>query len=274
MSGLVWAAGPARPALGEETVHVWRADLERVDDRLLRSLSEQERARAAAFPRPGAGKLWAHSRALLRDLLGRYLGAAPPALGLEPDKTGRLTLAGPQPISFNLSHSGPLALYAFASRAPVGVDVEVGARPVNERALARRLMGSAGETRLSGLTPEERRRELLREWVRREALLKCAGPGERTVIEARRGACRRRRGRGRVEHGALCELLAYALDGGALRDEHERSTHGQIHARLDECALEVEDSLEDSINPAGKHQVGHRVVDALRKALTPAGECH
>ena len=42
-----WERGPAHPLLARGVVHVWRADLETVDDAVLRSLSADEGERAA-----------------------------------------------------------------------------------------------------------------------------------------------------------------------------------------------------------------------------------
>jgi len=172
-----WRPGPASPALQADSVDVWRADLAGAGDELAASLSEQERSRAAGFPSPAAGRLWAASRGILRELLARYTAERPQDVPLHADQSGRLSLPGPVQLSFSLSHSGQLALYAFASAVPVGVDVET-ARSINETALARRLLGAAQAQALSRLPAAERRRELLRAWTRREARLKCMQAGE------------------------------------------------------------------------------------------------
>ena len=80
-------------------------------------------------------------------------------------------------MSFNLSHSGQLALYAFTETGAVGVDVEVARRPIDEIAIAARTFGPAEARRLGGLDPAIREREFRRAWVRHEAELKCRGTG-------------------------------------------------------------------------------------------------
>ena len=60
---------------------------------------------------------------------------------------------------------------------PVGVDVEVPRRAIDEVALAARAFGPAEARRLEGLDPAVRAQEFLRAWVRHEAQLKCRGTG-------------------------------------------------------------------------------------------------
>ena len=153
-----WQPGPQRPALRADAVHVWRADLSAAGDELSESLSEQELSRAARFPSPGAGRLWASSRAILRELIARYTDLHPRDVLLHTGRSGRLSLAAHAELCFSLSHSGGLALYAFASTLPVGVDVEA-PRDVNEAALARRLLGAgagAGAAAHAGGRAQER----------------------------------------------------------------------------------------------------------------------
>jgi 4'-phosphopantetheinyl transferase len=197
-----WAAGPGRPLLAEGAVHVWRADLTAVSDELLELLSPEERVRAERFSRERDRQLWTHSRGLLRALLGRYLHADPRTLRLATGTHGKPALAddplgsatppdtnSPRSVSlsFNLSHSGGLALYAFAPTAAVGVDVEVSRRSVNAVAIAARTFGAAEASRLELLDAPSREREFLRAWVRYEAELKCLGVGIGAVHSAAHG---------------------------------------------------------------------------------------
>jgi len=155
---------------------VWRADLALIGQARPPTLSAQERERAERVLSPGRGEVWARSRWVLRQLLGRYLGCDPTEVELEADSAGRLTVTGSREISFSLAHSGSLAVYAFSPRPPVGIDIEAGAA-LKEATVARRLLDPAELGRVSGLAPPERRREVLRAWVRREALLKCSSAG-------------------------------------------------------------------------------------------------
>ncbi|HWX97255.1 MAG TPA: 4'-phosphopantetheinyl transferase superfamily protein [Solirubrobacteraceae bacterium] len=173
-----------------------------MSNELLDLLPRDELARARGFASAHKGQLWARSRGVLRALLGEYLGTDPRDLrfdtgtygkpGLQDHRTG---VNGTPPASrtseapgFNLSHSGRLALYAFAGSGAVGVDVEIARRPIDEVAVAARSLGSAQARLLARLTPTARAREFLRSWVRYEAEVKCRGTGIAAAEINARGA--------------------------------------------------------------------------------------
>ena len=171
-----WAPGPLHPLLSEGAVHVWRADLTAVSDDLLELLGAEECARAQRIPRKRDRQLWKRAHGVLRTLLGRYLQMDPSTLRFADGAHGKPALLD-DPLSFNISHSGQLALYAFAQGGAVGVDVELVRRPIDEVAIAARAFGPAEARRLEALEPAIREREFLRAWVRVEAELKCRGTG-------------------------------------------------------------------------------------------------
>jgi 4'-phosphopantetheinyl transferase len=187
-----WTPGPLRPLLAADTVHVWRADLIAVAEDLGELLCSEEHARAERIVNEREGELWRRSRGLLRTLLGRYLQRDPSALRFvtgehgkpalaqdttERPATGQRAAADPNCLSFNMSHSGDWALYAFSHAGAVGVDVELARRPVEEVAIAARMFGAAEAQRLQALDPANRQREFLRAWAHHEAELKCLGVG-------------------------------------------------------------------------------------------------
>jgi len=179
-----WAPGPLSPRLDADTVHVWRADLAQDHDGVCELLSDDERARSARLAQPRDSAQWARSRGILRALLALYLGRDGAALSFTVSPHGKPALA-PDPsageagreLSFNLSHCGAVALYAFSSPMAVGVDVELERDATNVVALAQRLFGSDEARRLEGLDHDSRQREFFKSWVRHEAELKCLGVG-------------------------------------------------------------------------------------------------
>jgi 4'-phosphopantetheinyl transferase len=184
-----WAPGPDRPLLSDGAVHLWRADLAAVSEEVCELLCQEELARGERLLGERHRALWMRSRGVLRTLLGRYLAKDPRTLRFSIGTHGKPALlqgaAGASagepspttPISFNLSHSGQLALYAFTTGDPVGVDVEVARRTIDAVAVARRVFGAAEARRLAELDPTVREREFQRAWVRHEAELKCLGVG-------------------------------------------------------------------------------------------------
>lgn len=187
-----WKLPPKRLQLAESAVHVWRAELASVVDDVGDLLSAEERARAQRFASARDRERWVRARGILRALLGRYLDSdasalrfsvgahGKPALLREPARTDD---TGAQ-LCFNLSHSGDLALYAFAETR-VGVDIEVAKPGIDAIALAERVFGRDEVERLQGLSESARAREFLRAWVRHEASLKCHGSRLGARVETR-----------------------------------------------------------------------------------------
>ena len=115
----------------------------------------------------------------LRSVLGRYVDD----LRFDTAPLGKPFLVG-RAVRFNLSHSGDLAAVAVARRREVGVDVER-LRPVHREArVARRIMSDAEHAQYLALPEAERGGFLLRTWARKEALVKAAGTGIRSSLQA------------------------------------------------------------------------------------------
>lgn len=178
-----WTPGPAEPVLADAAVHVWRVDLLRVGDGVVELLSAAERTRATTIAGERQRLLWSRSRGALRQLLGRYLRQNAGTVELSVSAHGKPRLAAAGELHFNLSHSRHLALYAFATAGPVGVDVQLArdrpaARATDYVALARRSFGEQAARTLAALDEQEsREREFLRLWTRYEAELKRRGTG-------------------------------------------------------------------------------------------------
>jgi 4'-phosphopantetheinyl transferase len=180
------------PGLLAGELHVWRADIASAGEGAEELLSADEHARAERIPGEERRRAWARTHGLLRHLLSRYLGCEPAVLRFSRGPHGKPELqrlapgaAGPRlrgmhpsaPLSFNISHSGDLALFALADGQAVGVDVELISAGRDDVRLAARALGPAAAARLAGLDPESRAREFTREWVRYEAAVKCRGTG-------------------------------------------------------------------------------------------------
>jgi 4'-phosphopantetheinyl transferase len=185
-----WPIGPHEPTLREHDVHIWCAELLPDADGLLALLSDDERERAERFATAELRARWGRSRGALRALLGRYLQRDPRELEFDLGPHGKPDLSSADRahgrLSFSLSHSEQLALYAFTTSGSVGVDVQVaqsagageaGRRERDHVALARRVFGEQQAQRLEAIAPEHREREFLRLWTGYEAELKRRGRG-------------------------------------------------------------------------------------------------
>ncbi len=159
---------------------MWRAHLDDIGHGPLSVLSAAERA---AAHRPGLERKRLRrggARAVLRVLLGGYLGVNPSSLRFSQLPSGKPVVdaqlaRGYADLDFSVSHSEGLALIAISRAGAVGVDVEIIGRRFDHARLATKLLGESEAERIAQLGAEQGRREFLRAWTRREATLKCRG---------------------------------------------------------------------------------------------------
>lgn len=163
-------------ALGTSTVHVYAADLDamHVDDDLL---SEDEIERASRFRFERDRRRFTAGRSTLRRLLARYVDACPADFSFEYGAYGKPDVPG-SPVSFNISHSGSSALFAFGPRFELGVDVELlDYALVDDLLVAKRFFSPHEIEVLRAQAPTARPRAFLRCWTRKEAFVKARGDG-------------------------------------------------------------------------------------------------
>lgn len=164
-------------------VHVWRASTARQTAyvaSLQQTLSPDEQAQAARFRFERDRQRYIVARGVLRSLLGGYLGLAPAAVRFVYSDQGKPALApelSQTPLHFNLSHSGELALYAFAHSAQVGIDVELMRGNIDFEQIAQRFFSPQEQSALHTLAPAEVAEGFFRCWTRKEAYIKAKGLG-------------------------------------------------------------------------------------------------
>lgn len=191
----VWRRPPAETPLAEEAVHAWRASLDVPFDlqrRLEEVLSPDEVAAAARFRAPESRRRHAAAHGVLRLVLARYLAADPRSLrfvrrcAVCGGPHGKPALAVPRSegLSFNLSHSGSIALVAVARRRPVGVDCEQLRPDVAHREIAARFFTPREVAQLDGLPEAAGRDAFFACWVRKEAYVKARGEGLSLSLDA------------------------------------------------------------------------------------------
>ena len=175
----------AAQRLSPDEVHVWSADLDRLPEAELgEALSADERERARRFRFDRDRRRFTTARGLLRRLLGRYLGRDPAGLRFAYGPRGKPSLGEGHGLRFNVSHSGGLALLAFAWDRELGVDVEE-EREVREAAdIARRYFSPREEEELRRLREDQRQAAFFRCWTRKEAFIKATGDGLSRPLDA------------------------------------------------------------------------------------------
>ncbi len=169
------------PPLAVDTLHLWRIDLDSTESVLQRCrdvLAEDECKRADRFRASRQSQRFAVTRGTLRHLLSAYLNTTPRELGLAYAAHGKPYLESPQAdLRFNVSHSGGVALMAFARGRDVGVDVERTMRDVGWEAVAKRFFARPELAELMALPTDQRRSGFFRCWTSKEAYMKATGRG-------------------------------------------------------------------------------------------------
>lgn len=114
---------------------------------------------------------------LLRDVLSRYVAAAPAALRFAREARGRPYLVGEGMPDFNLSDTTGGTVIAVAARARIGVDLERLDRRLPHRRLAQRYFSASECEGLAALAEEDARAAFLRLWTAKESSCKSTGTG-------------------------------------------------------------------------------------------------
>ncbi|MGD1000435.1 MAG: 4'-phosphopantetheinyl transferase superfamily protein [Candidatus Brocadiia bacterium] len=178
-----WTPPPDNPVPDESEVHVWRASLRREASKipsLLQLLSEDERSKAARFSLQEVREQFIVGRAILRGILGRYLHVEPERVQFNYGPHGKPAVApecGGEGISFNMSDSYGLAIFAVARRRQVGIDLERVRSDVPCERMAKRFFAEAELKAFLALPADQRQKGFFNCWTRKEAYLKAIGIG-------------------------------------------------------------------------------------------------
>jgi 4'-phosphopantetheinyl transferase len=169
--------------LNANEVHVWQASLDAgaaAVERLSGYLSPLEKDRAARFVSPKDGNRFAVCRGTLRELLGGYLRRPAAGICLEVGPRGKPALhtdAQAPDLRFNLSNSQGTALYAFALRREVGIDIEKVRPAAAFEGIEERYFSPRERQELRELPEKLRPEGFFLCWTRKEAYVKARGDG-------------------------------------------------------------------------------------------------
>lgn len=143
-------------------------------------LSREERDRAARFVRAGERRRYIVARGCLRMLLAERLACAASAIEIAYLAHGKPIIAGRHSNSglcFNLSHSDGLAVYAFAHRKRIGIDIERVRSLANADDIAEHMFSRSERKTYFSLDPPDRPLGFFNCWTRKEAFVKATGDG-------------------------------------------------------------------------------------------------
>lgn len=185
---------PARTSdLGSGEIHVWRVfteEITRSDARFESLLSPEERSIQQRLLHEPDRRSFATRHGLLRCLLGRYLHMDPAAVPIQRGAHGKPELipaSGFAPLSFSLSHTRGLALFAFSRRGDIGVDVEAIDSNLDPERMAAWILLPAARSRFLDF-PEGRRMEAFHSaWTIQEACAKALGLGLGRLLDELKG---------------------------------------------------------------------------------------
>src|SRR5262249_23128168 len=143
-------------------------------------LSPEERERADRFHFARDRDRFVIAHAVLRQILALYLQSQPELIQFVQQKHGKPELApesNPLGLTFNLSHSGEVALVAVAAHMQLGVDVELMRSDFGGEEIAERFFSRPEVEKLRLLAAHQRTRAFFQCWTRKEAYLKARGEG-------------------------------------------------------------------------------------------------
>ena len=180
---LVWRLATPGELNSTNEVHVLRVHLDSSSlqsEDLTGILSADELARVGKFRFERDQKRFIKTRGMLRMILSHYLGKHPHKLCFEYTSFGKPFLAinpGDDTISFNVSHSGELALYAVTRCRKIGIDIERIRDNIDIWQIAHRFFSPGEISSLERIHKKNQRGEFFQYWVRKEAFIKAMGKG-------------------------------------------------------------------------------------------------
>lgn len=175
----MWESPPERIELTGDQVHIWRAALDLPTlavRRLEKELVEEETARARRLYFERDRKRFTVAHALVREVIGRYVGEPSARLLFRRNEYGKPSLLD-DAVRFNLSHSGDEALLAITRRPHVGVDIERIRRDIEYLEIAGRYFSESESRELRSLPADLQTAAFFRGWTRKEAFIKAIGEG-------------------------------------------------------------------------------------------------
>ena len=174
---------PRPSSLSRDGIHLFCVDVSLIADRadhLMEMLCEEEKKKAGKFRYPMDSVRFIAARGFLRIILGHYLNAEPDRLKFSYGPYGKPALDtefSQDSLTFSVSHSDRLVLYAIARDRGIGVDIECIRQDFPFEPIIERYF-TPGEAALIGTLPSEVRQEVFFSyWTLKEAFIKATGRG-------------------------------------------------------------------------------------------------
>ena len=164
---------------GGATLDVWWTGLEAGRTELeglaaLLSADETRACRLFRFERDRRRYIVRHAR--LRQIMARYLNYPPIEVPVVTSPLGRPQLVG-NGLTFSVSHSGEMAVFAVARGIAIGCDIERRDCRTASAEMAELFMSRSELQYWNALPPQRQTAAFFRCWTRKEAWLKALGIG-------------------------------------------------------------------------------------------------
>jgi 4'-phosphopantetheinyl transferase len=144
------------------------------------TLGEHEQDRAARFRFEQDRVRFIAAHGILKQLLGTFLKVAPNSVRFRYDEYGKPRLSPEHEatsVKFNISHSGPKGLFAFAIGRELGVDIERIREEFPIEEIAVRFFSPSEVEELRSVPPNVQADAFFNCWTRKEAYIKAIGEG-------------------------------------------------------------------------------------------------
>jgi 4'-phosphopantetheinyl transferase len=174
----VWEGQAKALLLEPDDVHIWRADLHRIDQEkeMDFALPERELLAAADLKRIIDRKRYIASRYMLRSLLGRYTGRNPAELEFTTNSYNKPFLKDSE-LQFNLTHSGNIIIIVIGYIKELGIDVEHIEPTIQIFPVIKKVFSPIEILELMANKQAQLLREFYVSWTKKEAYVKAKGKG-------------------------------------------------------------------------------------------------
>jgi 4'-phosphopantetheinyl transferase len=165
--------------ISENEIHIYRSSLESTSEQFKKYVSllspdELQKAYRYKFEKDRANYI--SGRALLRNLLGKYLDQSPGKITFSYSDKGKPYIKD-SAVKFNLAHSGGKAVFAIANNIEVGIDIEFMRELPDALQIAKRFFSDGEVKEFSETREGDIRTAFFNCWTRKEAFIKAVGEG-------------------------------------------------------------------------------------------------
>jgi len=185
-----WQPVTRCPPFSSNFLHVWQFELNgdsSFEAQRRSILSSDELARASRFHFQVHANRFITGRMAIRTILGAYLGISPRDLAFQQTQYGKPFLSAalnPLLLSFNLSHSQDLGVFAISPHKCLGIDVEAIRTDFGGEEVAESHFAPAEFQELLSLPEAQRPQAFFNCWTRKEAYVKALGAGLQIPLDS------------------------------------------------------------------------------------------